>query len=426
VMGFKKLKAIVADREPARRITVADREHLSRLREQIFHSIVTSPRFKRYYEWGTSVILPAYARVGLLPVKNYTTNEIPADVDKFYGPYYRPRFQAKPNPCWGCRMHHCHTLKVTEGPYAGYVGEEPEYEQWASWSSQIGQNDLGAAMLLSNEVDDLGMDTNEASWVIGLAIEWGIVTKKDTDGLEMTWGNVEAVRAMLHKIARRQGIGDLLAEGTKRAALAIGKEAPNMGIYTQKGTTPRAHDDRGNWLWMFDHCTSNTGVSETMGGANLSNPNYTLDINTLSPTEVPMLIAARKGIVQFEDSLVLCLFSAGPYLEPLVEMVNAATGWNLTVPEAVETGLRIVNLMRAFNLRHGISAELDTPSPRHGSAPIDGPIQGKTVLPVWRNMVERYYQELGWDRETGRPLRETLDKLQLGHVANDLWGSSLD
>ena len=173
---------------------------------------------------------------------------------------------------------------------------------------------------------------------------------------------------------------------------------------------------------MLDHSTSNTGVSETMSGANLANRDYNLDIDPLSPTEVPTLIAARKGIVQFEDSLVLCLFCAGPYVEPLVEMVNATTGWDLTGQEAIEIGLRIVNLTRAFNLRHGIPADLDAPSPRYSSTPVDGPAQGKSIMPFWRQMLQAYYEKLGWDRETGRPLPQTLERLKLGRVAKDLWG----
>lgn len=424
VMGSKKLKAIVAAREPASKIEIVDKEKLSILKKQVFDSLKDTEPYRQYYEWGTSTGYPLFAHIRTLPVKNYTTNRIPDNVDKCQGPYYRPRFEAKPNPCWACRMHHCHTLKVTEGPYAGYVGEEPEYEHWAGWCSEIGQDDLGAVVVITNEVDDLGMDTNEASWVMGMVIECyerGILTKKDTDGLEMTWGNVEAVRAMLRKIACRQGIGDKLAEGTKRAAIAIGGEAPNTGVYTERGTTPRGHDDRANWLWLFDNCTSSTSVTETVTGADPVNRNYNPYIDLLSPTEVPALLVARKGIVQFQDSLVLCLHCSGSYLDPLVEMVKATTGWDLTTPEAQEIGLRIATLMRAFNLRHGIPASLDAPSPRYGSTPVDGPAQGKSIMPHLPQMLQTYYEKLGWDKETGKPLPQTLARLKLESVAKDLW-----
>ena len=436
VMGSKKLKAIVAVREPAKKIVVSDPERLSRLVKEVFESVKAHKLYARFYESGTSCIIEGYANMGLLSVKNYTTNEIPQDIDKFMGTYYREHFHTKPNPCWACRMNHCHTLEVTEGPYSGYVGEEPEYEQWAAWGPQIGGTDPGAAVVLSNETDHLGLETNEASWVMGLVIECfekGILTRKDTDGLDMTWGNTEAVRAMLRKIAYREGIGDILAEGVKRTVEKIGGELPNMGIYTLKGSTPRAHDDRANWLWMLDHCTSNTGVTESLIGANLSHQNYVVKgtwnslaygIDPLDPVAVPKLIADRKGIVQFEDSLVVCLFTGGPFLEPIVEMVNAVTGWDMTTEEALDTGLRIANLLKAFNVRHGLGPELDAPSPRYSSAQVDGPLKSKSVAPFWPQMLRSYYEQMGWDGKSGKPLPETLRKLGLEHVVGDLWDSA--
>ena len=138
-------------------------------------------------------------------------------------------------------MHHCHSYKLTKGQLAGRIVEEPEYEGLAAWGSQIGQTDVLMAILLNHQVDCLGMDCNESGWVIGLVMECyekGIITEKDTDGLEMTWGNVEAVKAMLNKIANRQGVGDLLAEGTMRVAQHLGGEALKLGIYTMKVCYP--------------------------------------------------------------------------------------------------------------------------------------------------------------------------------------------
>ena len=148
------------------------------------------------------------------------TNVFPKHAD-FMGDRIRPLFESKTYPCYACSSHHYELMKVTEGPYAGYFGKEPEYEQWASWGPQIYQEDPGAAVMLSNEVDKLGMDTNEAGWVVGWVMECyekGALKKEDLDGLEMTWGNVEATLALLKNIAHRRGYGNTLAEGVKRAA----------------------------------------------------------------------------------------------------------------------------------------------------------------------------------------------------------------
>jgi len=424
VMGSKKLKAIATARGPATRIEIHDPDRLSSLNKEVFESIKVHPQSQRHFMWGTSTYIEATTNLGILPVKNYTTNEVPENIDKFMGTYYRERFHAKPDPCWSCRMNHVHNLEVTEGPYKGLVGDEPEYEQWAAWGSQIGVTDPGTVVMLSREADQLGIDANEGSWITGLAIECyekGIITKKDTDGLSLTWGNAEAVKAMLHKIAYREGLGDILAEGVKGATEKMGGVTRDMGIYTLKGTTPRSLDARGNWEFMLDHCTSSTGVSETIFGANLAHPDYNRWVDPLSPTEIPRLVANRKGIIQFEDSLVLCIFAAGPFVDPLAQMLGAVTGWDFSTEEALEAGRRIVNLLKAFNLKHGLTAELDAPSPRYGSSQVDGPLKAKSIAPYWPQMLRSYYEEMGWDPETGKPIPETLEKLGLGYVVKDLW-----
>ncbi|MBI2907815.1 MAG: hypothetical protein HYX92_09190 [Chloroflexi bacterium] len=424
VMGIKGLKALVAARGEGR-VPVKDDERLRELVEEMFKSITEDPVCKRGYEWGTSWTFGAFVFNGLLPVKNYATSVF-WEHEKFRGEYYRRRFQMTPNPCWRCRMHHCHLIKVTEGPYAGYEGEEPEYEQWASWGPQIGQDDPGAAVVLSNEADQLGMDANEASWTIGLAMECyekGLISKSDTDGIDLTWGNAEAVRALLRKIALRQGFGNVLAEGAKRAAALIGGEAPNMAIHTLKGNTPRSHDDRANWMFLLDHGTSNTGTSESLAGRRALPPDpvFWTAIDPFSPEAVSEKLAKEKGLMQFLDSLVACSIHAPPRLEAVVEALNAVTGWDFDTAEAMDIGRRAVNLMRVFDISQGLGAELDAPSPRFGSAPVDGPAKGTSIMPVWQQMVRNYYANLGWDEETGKPKPETLRALGLGHLISDIW-----
>ena len=111
----------------------------------------------------------------------------------------------------------------------------------------------------------------------------------------------------------------------------------------------------------------------------------------------------------------------GVNLEMLTEALNAVTGWDFTIDEAMQMGRRTVNLLRVFNYRCGIGSELDAPSSRYGSSPIDGPIAGKSITPHWDNMLSLYYDLMGWDRESGKPLPQTLKELELDHVIPDLW-----
>lgn len=196
-------------------------------------------------------------------------------------------------------------------------------------------------------------------------MEWyerGILSRKNLDGLEMKWGDDDAIMGMLQKIARRQGIGNLLAEGVMRASQHIGGEALKMAIHTQKGNTPRSHDHRVQWLELFDTCVSNTGTLETH-----SIPPYKLLVlpeiyDTFDPEVISTIEAQIKGAMIFEDSLVTCRFRTGTQLDLLCRAINAATGWDMDFQEAMLVGRRAVNLARAFNLWHGIPAELDGPS----------------------------------------------------------------
>jgi aldehyde:ferredoxin oxidoreductase len=281
-------------------------------------------------------------------------------------------------------------------------------------------------IMLSDLCDRLGLDTNEAGWVIAWVMECyekGILTNKDTEGLEMTWGNVEATKEMLQRIAKREGCGDLLAEGCMRASKRIGGEAPNLAVYTKKGNTPRGIDHRASmWSEFLDTCVSSTGTIESGWSTSLSaaKVGFKYMSNPFSWEEVATWNASTKGAMLFEDSLVTCFFTTMGDIPMLTEMVNTATGWDLTLDEALKIGRRIANLFRAFNIRHGLGADLDAPSPRYGLTPVDGPSEGKAIMSVWDQMVRKYYQLMEWD-ERGKPLPETLKKLGLEEVVKDVW-----
>ena len=418
VMGSKKLKAIVAGRGK-QAISLHDAKRVSELGRQIVDTMKNNPQSRFLYNYGTLGNYQVQERTGGLPIKNYTTNIYP-DKDKleqFTPDYIRGRFQPKPEPCWACQMHHCHESTITEGPYTGMVVEEPEYECLSAMGAQIGNMEVASAMMLTNVVDRLGLEMNETGWVIGLAIECyekGLIDKEKAGGIEMNWGNVEAVRAMLQNIAYREGFGDILAEGAMRASFAIGGEAPNFAIYTKKGNTPRGYDHRGQWIEMFDKITSNTGTLE-------SRPRVRVNMGEMSPEDVVDAATSGKGRMSFVDSLGVCFFATMASMRVLSEALSAATGWDFTVEEAEALGLRIVNLARVYNIRHGHTRELDAPSPRYGSTPVDGPFAGKTFMPSFDHMLDMYYQKMGWDEKTGKPLPETLKRLGLEYAIKDIY-----
>jgi aldehyde:ferredoxin oxidoreductase len=417
VMGSKGLKAIGVARGNGQ-AAIRDPEKLRMVAKELLDNVKTQSL--ETYEYGTLNGLHGNGGRCMIPVKNYTTSRWVIGEDKwrrFGGRYIRDSFPARRGSCWACQVHHCDIIKITEGPYAGMEVEEPEYEQFAAWSSAIGQEDVTKAMMLSKEVDRLGIETNEGGWVVGFAMECyekGILTKETANGLDLSWGNAESARLLLNLIAGRQGIGDVLGEGVMRAARKIGGEAPSMSINTMKGNTPRGHDHRNRTTEMWDTSISNTGTLETWGGpiALGSYPNW---------EDIIEANIHDKGAMTFEDSLVTCRFNTRTNVDLLCQALGAATGWDFPVEEAYQMGRRTVHLLRAFNVRHGVAGRsLDRPSPRYGSKPDAGEGQGKSLADVWDRMLDKYYEGMGWDID-GRPLPETLAKYSLDYVSQGLW-----
>jgi aldehyde:ferredoxin oxidoreductase len=413
VLGSKRLKAIIAF-PGGRRIEVHDPERLRGVAQRMYEDV-------EYFRGTIGGVETSYkSGGGALPIKNYTTNvwDIQSErLDTFSEPYIREHYQIERGPCWGCRLLHCAMFQIHDGPYAGII-EEPEYEQMAAWGPVIGQDDVEAAMMLSGLTDRLGFENNEAGWLVAWVMECfekGLITAEDIGGLEVGWGDVGAVEELLKMTAERRGLGDLLAEGIKRASEKIGDKAVNAAIYTLKGNSPRGHDHRTRWAEMFDTCVSNTGTIETH--MSVMSPEVQGPAN---PIQVSTEVAQTKGLMQFEDSMGTCRFNTRMNARLLAEAVSAATGWDFTAEEGHRAGRRAVNLMRAFNLRAGISKDLDRPSARYGSTPVDGPTAGVSIMPHWDEMLRNYYNLMGWDPETGVPLPSTLEDLGIGNVVKDL------
>jgi aldehyde:ferredoxin oxidoreductase len=414
VMGSKKLKAIIAFRGKGS-IEVAHPEKLREVSQKMYEDVEyftgTLGGVERSYKSGR----------GTLPVKNYTTNtwDVSSEHADTYGEkHIRDNYQVSREPCWACRLLHCAMMNF-DGPHAAYV-EEPEYEQMAAWGPVIGQTNVEATMMLSGLTDRLGLENNEAGWLTGWVMECfekGWLTPEQTGGFEITWGDVEGVKKLLHMIANREGFGDLLAEGVKRASEKIGGPAAEAAIYTMKGNTPRGHDHRTRWAEMFDTCVSNTSTIETSTGSHPLGPETRGPAN---PIKVSTAVAETKGLMQLEDSVGTCRFNTRMNLERLSSAVAAATGWDFDSEEGMSVGRRAVNLMRAYNLRTGIGKEHDRPSARYGSTPVDGPSAGISILPHWEAMLRNYYELLGWDPDTGIPLSSTLESLGIGYVDEEL------
>lgn len=431
VLGSKQLKAIAVDRGKSRP-PLYDKEGVRAVAKQFNDEILTY----QFTQWGTTGAFAGgqIAEFGMLATKNYSTAicDAPAEkLDKFGSPYTRTHFEAKSDPCWACHAQHCEKITITEGPYKGHEGFAPEYEGLAAMGSVIGNYDSSAAHFLANLADRLGLEINEAGWVLGLAIECyekGVITREETDGLELTWGNYEPVEQLMHRIAKREGFGDVLAEGAMRAAQSIGGEAPNFAVHTMKGTTPRGVEFRHIWQWMVDHLVSQGATNEgeeyifRPEDVGISAPEGIRLEPNLSPDVAVDYNVKCNWSAHFNDCLGVCWFSTNGDFKRLSEALRAATGWDFPAEETAEVGERVQNLLRVFNIRHGHTAEMDAPSPRLGAPPPDGMAKDANFTEHWDEMRREYYKGKGWDEETGKPLPDTLRELGLEHTIPELWG----
>jgi aldehyde:ferredoxin oxidoreductase len=173
---------------------------------------------------------------------------------------------------------------------------------------------------------------------------------------------------------------------------------------------------------MLDTCTGSTGTLETGPTVNPTEFGLPARINPFDPDQVATNVGRFNGRRAFEDSLGACIFTTRSQLEIVCRALSAATGWDYHREEGLRLGRRTGAFFRAFNLRCGIGPELERPSRRYGSVPVDGPAKGIATEPHWERMLDIWYGHLGYDRKTGRPTQETLRNLGLEHLIPEVWG----
>ena len=423
VMGNKNVKCVAIVRG-TKSVTVHDPNGQLQAADMIAHDLKQGST----YYYGT-LGSPARWQSGMLPTLNYTTNIYPAPerADEFDPPKFRETFPHRGHQCSACGMKgHCHMMVVPEGPHKGTLVDEPEAETLAGCGAQIGIMDPVEVSWLSNQVDKAGVDVNEWSWVCGWVMECyqkGYITREQLGGLEMKWGDVEAADQLLQMIARREGFGNILAEGVKRAAEHVGGEAYDCAIFIHKGVSPRGHDHRSRWMEMLEGSVTGTATIDTQAGIHLEEFGLPTTIDPFDPQAIGYTLGNMVGRLHFIDSLGICKFTANTYHELVCRALSAVTGWEYTKEEAMAFWKRCAAMFRLFNLRCGITVDQERPSERYWSTPVDGPAAGTSAKENWETMVNAYYVNAGWDRETGKPLPETLRKLGLEQLIAEVWGA---
>jgi aldehyde:ferredoxin oxidoreductase len=421
IMGSKNLKALVV--HGSKEIPI-DKAHIESFIQNVHKWKEEAKKTglgKTVNEKGTLGLFTSYYTQGWLPVKNLTTNLFPG-ADAFSVENIRENmYRMVPSSCHGCTFAHCHTVEVKKGAYKGFVGEEPEYEIMAGFGPNWGIRDPGAVTMLNHLNDGLGMDAKEASFLISMLMEGyesGLIKKEDIDGIDLKWGDVGSTKKLLNKISRRDGIGDMLAEGVMRTAEKLGGEFMNMAVFVKNGNAPHIHDLRTRWGTLFTQAISNTGTQEGMDMTARANPELGLDRPTSEPDEYLAEVQARIGPKrQFEECLVFCYFQACTF-DTMVKTLNSLTAGRYDTDACLKVGKRVINLFRMFNKREGMTKDADSFSSRLGQAPVDGPKKGQSLVPTYKKVRDAYYREMGWDGN-GMPTKETLESLNLGFTITD-------
>jgi aldehyde:ferredoxin oxidoreductase len=373
---------------------------------------------------GTAGGVPGTELTGDLPLKNWTLGNWKEEAARISGQRIAETIFERHTHCFACPIGCGKTVKIDDGPYAGVYGHGPEYETLAGFGGNCQCDDLNAISWMNDLCNRYGLDTISTSSAIAFAMEaydQGLISQEQTGALDLTWGNADAMIGAIHAIARREGIGALLADGVRAAAQRIGPEAEALAIHV-KGLELPYHDPRAFVDMAANYATA------ARGACHLESISYWLGYGVrydvygwYNPVDYDPHDSVGKGQVAVDfqnymavyNPLGLCKFIAKGKIEPqhIADLVNAALGWDWTAGDLLRTGERLCNLKRLINLRLGITSADDTLPDRLLTEPRpSGGAQG--VLPDLGTMLEEYYNARGWTPE-GVPSPERLAMLGL-------------
>ncbi len=422
VMGSKNLKAIAV--RGTKRPSIADSDSFKKARQVMNRAMRASPvLYPEFAKAGTPMVVDAMTEMGIYSIKNWSAtgqiNMVPG-----LGREAQDEMIVTRSHCHDCPVGCSQVKLVTSGPYAGYLSEGPEFETTYSLGSTVGVDYLPAVIAADRLCDEYGIDTISAGVAIGWAMELfekGILTKKDTDGIDLKFGNHAAMMEMLRKIAYQEGLGALLGQGTKKAAEKIGKGTGDYAMQI-KGLELPAYDVRGAKAHGLNYATSYTGADHNRGYA------FQEIFDIPIPEKVDRNATKGKGrLTKWNqdvrsvtcDCATMCAFlldMAVPDIacQNTADLVNAASGMSFTAEEIQQIGERLNNIARLFNIGAGFTRKDDTFPRRLMTEPIKaGASKGQLISQKdLDEMLDEYYSARGWDKD-GSPTDTKLKELGL-------------
>jgi aldehyde:ferredoxin oxidoreductase len=380
-------------------------------------------------KWGTGGMNQTSIEMGDSPLKNWdgSNRDFPMSRSRTINPDIVRRMEIVKYHCYSCPVG-CGGICATKGKYPHT--HKPEYESVLALGGLCMNEDLDSIFYLNELLNRAGMDTISAGATAAFAVECyekGILTKEDTGGLELKWGNTEAMVALIRKMVDREGIGDLLADGTKVAAQKIGKGSEAFTVHAG-GQEPAMHDGRCDPGFNVHYSLEPTPGRHTLGahlyyemfqlwklvkGIPKPAPLFTKNSKFRIDGEKAQMAAVCSKFMSLANGAGMCMFGLfiGAKRVPTFGWLNAATGWRLTPEDYMTVGERIQTLKQAFNVKHGIEPRNNFISGRALGHPPQkrGANQGRSV--DIEKLAPGYWEQFGWDTATGKPKEETLRKL---------------
>ena len=423
VMGSKKLKAIAV--KGNMKVPVADKKKASEMRKR--HIANMGPRSDFMRSFGTPGLFNMSCESDDAPCKNWAGTAVVDFLDyKNIGGDEVIAKQEKRYACWRCPIACGGHMKASTGEYKYKVGvHKPEYETLAMFGSNLLNSNLESIIKLNDICNRYGLDTISVGACIAFAIECyenGIITKEDTDGIEMTWGNHKSIVAMTEKLAKREGFGDILADGVKVAAEKIGRGSEKYAMHIAGEEVP-AHDSRGGHSFAIGYGTEPTPGRHTQSGEGPHPEGVMPDFDRryFKGRGAPHKIGSCFNQVMNACGCCMIIFGDGmAHADYLVESIQVISGWDFTREELLKTGERIDNIRQAFNVREGVKVPYKLPDRMMGRPPKEvGPRAGITLDE--NEAFNEYLQAMDWDLKTGKPSKRKLLELGLDDVAKELW-----
>jgi aldehyde:ferredoxin oxidoreductase len=440
VMGSKNLKAIAV--RGHERPEIADRKALTELARWGAQNFPDSDVYSMGLH-GTADVLGGQNEDGGLPTRNWTSGVFEG-YEPLTGDVMSDTILKERDTCYACVVR-CKRVVETEwqGKKVDPLYGGPEYETLATLGTYCGISDLDGVAYANQLCNMYGMDTISCGATIGFAMdcfEQGLIDAGDTGGIDLRFGNTEAMVQMVEEIALRQGFGDVLAEGTARAAERIGNGASDLAVVV-KGHDLPAHMPEVKRSLALIYAVNPFGADHQ---SHEHDPSYDaagdfefyqdrmamLDLRDPSPVDSLDVAKVRYALYteyfySLMDSINVCQFVYGPawqlyHPNHLVQMARAVTGWDLNLWEMMKVGERRLNMMRAFNAREGFTRKDDALPPKLAKPRVGGPSDGIFIDPAEVEQAKDvYYAMCGWD-EQGVPTRTKLEELSLGWVADEI------